>query len=1402
MDVSVYAPAGSLPAGSEMIVTPVYDEATLAKITAQYPGQVIAAVDISFRSNGKEIEPAVDVEVLLNKADLENTDNLTVIHMDDAGRTQEVQGVEITSSPKSVSFKSSDFSVYAIIDPQPPVDNARLTVNFWADTGKTNNRATVYVKNSDTLEELQEIVYDPGVGTLDSGRMFLGWTSDPNYTAETKPLKISDIRTELEAVTIEGNNMVRDYYAMIFQLYNVSFKDEYEATIKTDIIYFRADGETPDYKIELDYVPVDPNKKFNGWHVQSGTVTPEQDNYPVNTTITVASDVVFSVNAPDGAWLSFNENGRGASYTPPQFVPSGSTTTEPDDPTRRGYTFGGWYTGAPATEGGDPTGDKFTFGNELKKRQDLYAKWVPVETAPYTVIVWKQRASDDKDTADADKTYSVWEVITGLTGTVGSTITTVSQNGANVNSGRGYSSRNVSVNGQPYAATGFHCSRYDQNVTIAPEGNTVLNVYYDRNLITITFDAGTYYSWGTRYYYIKDGNSLVNTVTYTGLYDAPLTFSWPTKYYYSNGTEAGNAMWRYGNTTLSFIGSFKLPNPSNVSISFTRVSAGDWPVRFYQQDDSGEWETTAKDSVLFDNGITPFTITDKYAGFTAYEYRINTTSKTATTGWGSWTTVGTKDDEGNYVTVEGNNVYQLEIRFKRDKYPITYLDGTYMDGNGVTLKAATTEQLHATDPIFYDADVSTYESYEPNPVDGYTFSGWYLDSTCTHPATFDKMPEGGITVYAKWVQTQYRVFLHPNVPETDKLEWGQTNQQMNFRVTAGEKISGGNVINGDRAGRTYELVGWFTDPSLSNASYFNFDTVLNDTTVPATPAYVKTGENADFTDNMNKYGRITDGFTNSDVNRPWITRKLDLYAKWREILPGAKGINVVYDPNGGTGQPSDTQDYLDTSESIAQAASQPSDNTMQFKGWVLQTWDQDAEQYVDKTGDILNPGDTFTVLKSDAKQAPRLDDEGNQMVDENNEPLFTYTVVLKAVYDKFEAPTPTHINWYKNDGTGADPIYTDTNLKINEAVTIHEIPTRPGYEFLGWAKKNEYEDDDAENKQAITDYENLGEADLFLKWFPASGEGESAVAAHYAVKVGDNWVEVSKIAADERSPYDALYAVWQKNYFFVLHSSDGTLEAVEMPSASAAQTDAVATYDLSALVKDGFRYGGYYTNYGGVDSTVMTTVTSSFEKPTVNWTAATTVQNGVFSSLKMEDVDGSKFDPYSGNDLKADKTQARFWARANAGPETNPGNALKPTVGEVYYLKEVNDAYLTSKAMYVFDMTKNGEIQKIFLVTAYDDSYYKAKTIQVDSGTPSAVKFAATFSIISDTNKSQKTVTPKDFVPGANTAGFVGVLELEDKIEADMTIQMTPGWTTLDGVYVPGKARTYTINSTKTGFVE
>ena len=65
----------------------------------------------------------------------------------------------------------------------------------------------------------------------------------------------------------------------------------------------------------------------------------------------------------------------------------------------------------------------------------------------------------------------------------------------------------------------------------------------------------------------------------------------------------------------------------------------------------------------------------------------------------------------------------------------------------------------------------------------------------------------------------------------------------------------------------------------------------------------------DFTDVMDQWGNISSTETayNSDAtgfnggDRFWITKRVDVYAKWRHVLVGADGSNVIYDENVAEG---------------------------------------------------------------------------------------------------------------------------------------------------------------------------------------------------------------------------------------------------------------------------------------------------------------------------------------------------------------------------------------------------------------------------------------------------------------------------------------------------------------------
>ncbi|WP_248921357.1 InlB B-repeat-containing protein, partial [Olsenella intestinalis] len=1072
--VDVSAPEGALPEGVSIKVTGVSSEdvrGTVADaVSEDVSASEIAAVDISFTytdpKTGQEgeVEPKSDISVRLAADSIRDArsnaeSKVDVVHIADTGAAEVVPSSVTADDQVQIAAKS--FSVYAIVTQVTP----RLTVRF--ENGAAEAPSMI-VKADDSAEEVAQIIHDPGVEGLASNEVFTGWTTDPNYTAETQLLTIEQVR---EAAMAKADQITSDesvtYYAATALRYKVNYVDEAGVSQGTETVEAPGNSATGEaaYTVNMGYTPDSSERAFEGWLVAEGksnVVGYEEGHlYKNGDSVTIKGDVEFRVCEPYGRWLVFEENGKGATYNAPQFVKSGDTTSKPCDDsamTRFGYTFGGWYTDAACTPG-----HEFTFGNTLDETTTIYAKWTASATAEYTVIIWKQNLAGDG--------YDFEEAI-NLSGRVGTTVNTVSRQG---NGNNAY----ARVNGTNKQYTGFHLNNFDQNVTIATEGNSVVNVYYDRTQYTLTF-KGTGL-WARTY------------KTITALYGQYIGDNFPIT---DNGAEED---WRWkpqSSSTFKQVLVYIDVMPAE-DVTFVRDEAnhGTKYMEFYVEalpGQTAERTWNGKGFVKYGN-----TIPANYAFFTEAEDFVELT------GYDKFGSDPAFNSSGRADVASGGT---LSLYYTRQAFAINYMDGLCVDGNNNTLDEVNLGQIDEVDGISYGADITSRNKggadYFQPTRDGFVFEGWFSDPECRQPYDFTTMPDGGITVYAKWRQVQYRVFLHPNAgtQESDpSLDWGSDSQAMNFRISHGGTISLPNTALRDG----YDFVGWYSDAACTRV--FNEDTRLTD--AMATPYNKAT----DFTDVMDQWGNIVNADTayNSDAtgfnggDRFWITKRVDVYAKWRHVLVGADGINVIYDENVAEGgkegtKPTDTSFYADSAMVPAGAAAQPADSSAKyFKHWVVQHWNNDTQSYED-TATTVQPGATFEISQSDARVVER---EGS--TPEN--PLNTYTVRLKAVWGDVEQRTPTHIDWYANYGTendGKGALYrSDQDVKINEGVDIVAAPSREGYTFIGWTK----------TKGGAT-------AD-FLSW-----DGEK-----YTTTVNGETHVVTQVAADEKQPYDDLYAVWRAN---------------------------------------------------------------------------------------------------------------------------------------------------------------------------------------------------------------------------------------------------------------------------------
>ena len=127
--------------------------------------------------------------------------------------------------------------------------------------------------------------------------------------------------------------------------------------------------------------PTDPTRAgytFGGWYKEAVCTTAwDFTNDTVTSDITLYAK--WTVAAADIYTVTFDLNYTGAPAAATSQVNSGDEITKPTDPTREGYTFGGWYKEAACTTVWDFDTDTVT-GNIT-----LYAKWTAAAADIYTV---------------------------------------------------------------------------------------------------------------------------------------------------------------------------------------------------------------------------------------------------------------------------------------------------------------------------------------------------------------------------------------------------------------------------------------------------------------------------------------------------------------------------------------------------------------------------------------------------------------------------------------------------------------------------------------------------------------------------------------------------------------------------------------------------------------------------------------------------------------------------------------------------------------------------------------------------------------------------------------------------------------------------------------------------------
>lgn len=423
--------------------------------------------------------------------------------------------------------------------------------------------------------------------------------------------------------------------------------------------------------------------------------------------------------------VTFNSNG--GSTVAGAEVGHGLTVTKPTDPTKTGYTFGGWYSDEDLNTG-------WNFDTAVKAGTTLYAKWDPAEVS-YTVKHLQQDVIGD-----------------GYTEVESETLT-------------GFTDAETAAAAKEY--TGFTAQTITQK-TIAANGSTVVEIKYDRNTYTVIFDSkgGSEVTALTN---VKHGSMIAQpaTPTYAGYgfggwyKDSGCTNAWD--FATDTVTEATTlyAKWTLNNYTVTFINGNETYTTKSVEHGGKVSKPETDPTKtgytfdgWYNGNDEWNFEAnTVTETLTLTAKWTAekYTITYELDGGTnasgnSAEYTIETdtiTLEDATKeyyefkGWytnaqfveNSKVTEIAKGSTGNVI---------LYAKFTAKEYAITYElnGGTNASGN----------------PAKYTVEDSTITLSAPTR-NWYTFEGWYVNEECTGEAVTQIVTStgGAKTFYAKWV---------------------------------------------------------------------------------------------------------------------------------------------------------------------------------------------------------------------------------------------------------------------------------------------------------------------------------------------------------------------------------------------------------------------------------------------------------------------------------------------------------------------------------------------------------------------------------------------------------------------------------------------------------------------------
>lgn len=429
-------------------------------------------------------------------------------------------------------------------------------------------------------------------------------------------------------------------------------------------------------------------------------------------------------------------------------------------PTKAGYTFAGWTKDAAAA----------TLPATMPASNASYkASWIPGNGVKYTVVYWYENADDDN--------YSV-----------AGSAEKAAVAGTSVSSG--------TYSAQPDKFTGRDTTHFIYNaekaetVTVQGDGSTVLNVYFTRNVYTLTFQVYKSSGWSGSWQTVhtiraKYGADISDKWSFTGSDGVhyPLTTPNPTSW-----------MPQSSSTYTQRITRMERMPGENITFHHTTTNNTVRHFYYYVEALSGATGTRSFDGKSFDlyldltHDFNRIYYNEDFfllKGFTRYK---------AATENGTAVTIS-----NNGTNWQSNWNSKLYFYYTRDSYDLSFYNyNATVEGHG--------------GPVQYEASIQGHE-FTPDYPNGleenaYEFEGWYLNPFFREEdkVNFDtfQMPASPVILYAHWVPKTHTVKFY--------LDKAALEAGTKLDTHPDQTVSHGSLVDpapADPANGSYTFVGWF-----------------------------------------------------------------------------------------------------------------------------------------------------------------------------------------------------------------------------------------------------------------------------------------------------------------------------------------------------------------------------------------------------------------------------------------------------------------------------------------------------------------------------------------------------------------------------------------------------------------